>query len=151
MTNTYEPGELPQTTLRQPSEARPTTGTNTLAHPGATRPVQRLEKDLSTSTGHRQGTAATPTRRSSQQMLTAICDPDQRATDRGLHLVAGCVPAGQPMPDPERPRTKFRTFLDAAGDYLDEQPSERTARAAGLRLQHALTGLINETAGRKAC
>lgn len=46
---------------------------------------------------------------------------------------------------------KFHAFLAAAGDVLAEQPSKRSTRAAGLRLHRALTALVDDVAGRKAC
>lgn len=149
MIDQYHPVESPRTTPRRPGRARTTRPVNprtTAAFPVQLCTEAEINPVNDTSAVPR---AAATQRRSSADMLTAICDPDQRATDRNLRLIAGAIPAGQPMPDPERPRTQMRNFLNAAGAILDEQPSERTARATGLRLQHALTGLINDAAKTK--
>ncbi len=42
-------------------------------------------------------------------------------------------------------------FVEAAARCLDGQPSARTVRSAGLRLQRNLIELIEEIAGQRTC
>ncbi|OKI14246.1 hypothetical protein [Streptomyces sp. CB03911] len=42
-------------------------------------------------------------------------------------------------------------FIEAAARILDDQPSARTVRSAGRRLQRNLIDLVEEIAGKRTC
>ena len=80
------------------------------------------------------------------QKVAEVCDGDLRNRDHEIRLLAAAVVAGAPMPDPGAVRDRFHGVLDQARDYLRDQPSPRSVRNAGVRLQRALTGVINDVA-----
>jgi hypothetical protein len=78
--------------------------------------------------------------------LRQACDADLRAKQPEIRFVAGAVLVGNPMPDPYAVRDQFHGVLNQARDYLRGQPSPRSVRNAGVRLQRALTGVIDDVA-----
>ncbi|MDH6122036.1 hypothetical protein ABH930_006372 [Kitasatospora sp. GAS204A] len=135
MIQTLNLRELPRLTSRQPSGAHPTAGT-TLAHPGAPYPVQPPEKDLSTNHGRPKGAAATPEQHPSDWPV-----PRSHAARTALLT--------ETHPDANETRARFHIVLGTVRAMLEEQPSDRAARAAGRRICAAVTALADDVAKAK--
>lgn len=96
--------------------------------------------------GRREGAAR---RHDPAEKLQQLCDADARSVDPELQLVAGAVIAGQAMPDPYTEAQQLQSTVDSARGWLETKPSANSVRAAGIRLQRAMAGVVKDVAAEK--